>query len=73
MNARLSHLLAEAESRLPEPEQELLADIVETFLASREDPEPFTPEELDHIRRLESEPFVEADPEEVAAFFARRG
>jgi hypothetical protein len=72
MNARLHHLLAEAES-LPEAEQDLLADLVESFMASHAGSDLFTPEELEHIRRLESEPFVEADPDEVAAFFARRG
>jgi hypothetical protein len=72
MNVRLQSLLAEAES-LPEDDQDDLVELVETFLAARNEAATFTPEELEHIRRIEAEPFVEADPAEVAAFFARRG
>ncbi len=71
MNARLQHLLAEAET-LPEAEQDDLADLVESFLAHHSDEAVFTPEELEHIARIEAEPFVEADPKEIAAIFARR-
>lgn len=71
MNARLSYLLAEAEARLLEAEQDDLADLVASYLDSH-GAAPFTAEELAHLDRLVAEPFVEADPAEVAAIFARR-
>lgn len=71
MTPRLQTLLAEAAS-LPEDEQDALADKVEAFLAIRDEAATFTPEEMAHVDRIAAEPFVEADPEELAALFGRR-
>lgn len=73
MNARIRSLTAAAESRLPGPDQDDLADLMEEFVASRSGPLDFTPEELAHLRMVDAEPFIPADPDAIAALFARRG
>lgn len=73
MNARLQDLIVEAEARLGPEAQERLAAVVESFMATWAEPADFTPEEMDHLRTLDREPFVAADPAEVEAFFAQRG
>ena len=72
MNARIRSLTAAAEARLPEPDQDDLANLMEEFVAGRSDPVAFTPEEWAHLRVVDAEPFVPADPGDVAALFARR-
>jgi hypothetical protein len=69
MNARLHTLLTDAEARLAPEDQDALADLIEAFVENRDDDPHFTAEELAHIRRLDAEPFVEADPVRVAALF----
>ena len=71
MNARLQTLFTDAESLLDPESQEELADMLEAFLSNRTEDPGFTPEELEHLKRLSEEPFVPASPEEVAAFFRR--
>jgi hypothetical protein len=73
MNARLKSLLRTAETRLAPADQAELADLPESFVASHEGDPDFTPEELDRLRRIDTEPFTAADPAAVAALFARRG
>lgn len=70
MNVRLQTLLAEAETQLSEEEKEGLADVIADYLADSGEPF-FTPEEIEEIDRLESEPLELADPAEVEALFAR--
>lgn len=72
MTVNLRQLVAEAEAVLSEADQEDLAHLIESFLSSAEGAADFTPEELEHIRRISAEPFVPADPARVAAFFAGR-
>lgn len=71
MNARLQTLFTDAESLLDPESQEELADMLEAFLSNRTEDPGLTPEELTHVKRLEQEPFVEADPDRVAALFRR--
>ena len=71
MNQRLHSLLAEAEAQLAPEDQERLAEMLEAFVANNATLPDFTPEELEHLRMIEAEPFVAADPAEVAAYFAR--
>lgn len=73
MNARIRTLIDTAEARLPGPDQDDLADLLEEFVAARSAPADFTPDELARLRRIDAEPFVPADPAAVAALFARRG
>lgn len=72
MNARLQTLLAEAEA-LPEPEQDLLADVIEDFLADPADAAILSAEESAEIDHMLSKPLELADPAEVEAVFARHG
>lgn len=71
MNARLKHLLDEAEARLDTVAQDHLGDMVEAFVSTWNGPSDFTPEERAHLANVASEPFHPAPPEAVAAFFAR--
>lgn len=71
--SRLQTLIAEAEATLPEPERDTLADLVESFMAARAGAALVTPEELEEFKRIDAEPDDLASPEEVAAFFGRRG
>ena len=73
MNARLKPLLAAAETRLAPADQDDLADLLEAFLADRDDDPAFTADERAHLRRSGTEPFVEADPAHIAALFNRIG
>lgn len=73
MNARLHDLIVEAEAKLAPEERELLAEIVETFVANRTTALEFTPEEMERLREIDAEPFVPADPAEVEAFFRQHG
>lgn len=73
MNARLQTLLHDAETRLAAPDQSRLADLVEAFVATHDDPAPFTPEERAHLALIDTEPFIAADPAAVAATFGKRG
>jgi hypothetical protein len=71
MNARLAPLIDEARAALSAADQDRLADLIETYLASRV-PEPgFTEDELAEIRRRHDEPFDPATDDEVREFFAR--
>ena len=70
---RLQALIAEAEATLPEPERDALADLVASFMGIHDGSDLVTPEELEELQRIEAEPDDLASPEEVAAFFARRG
>ena len=72
MNARIRSLIDTAEARLPGPDQDDLADLMEDFVASRSAPIDFTPDEWAHLKRIDAEPFTPADPAVVAALFARR-
>lgn len=83
MNARLHHLIVEAEAKLGAEAQERLAEVVETFVATwstvgelpgGELPGgEFTPEEMARLREIDAEPFEAVDPAEVEAVFRRRG
>ena len=73
MNARLQSLIRDAEMRLATPDQTRLAELVEAFVTTHEDPAPFTPEERAHLALIDAEPFDPADPDAVAAIFGRRG
>ena len=73
MNAHLHDLIDHAEARLGEADRDKLAALLEAFLATHEGEELFTEEERAHLARLDAEPFEPADPDEVVAFFARRG
>jgi len=46
---------------------------LEDFVALHDGAPHFTFEELDHLKRVDAEPFAPADPAEVAALFAGRG
>lgn len=72
MNARLQDLIVEAGARLGPEAQERLVEVLESFVATWAEPPDFTPDEMDHLRALDREPFVAADPAEVEAIFARR-
>ena len=71
MNARIRTLVEAAEACLPEGEQDDLADILEEFVASRSMKLDFTAAELEHLKIVAAEPFVAADPDELAKLFAR--
>ncbi|MGQ0563729.1 MAG: hypothetical protein ACT4OK_01475 [Gemmobacter sp.] len=73
MNARIRSLIDTAEARLPDRDQDDLADLLEEFVASRSAHAEFTTDEWAHLLRVDAEPFIPADPAEVAAVFARRG
>lgn len=60
-----------AESALPEPGRGALADLVASFLTAHDGSAPFTPEEMDDLRRIDAEPDDLAPRDEVTAFFAR--
>ena len=73
MNAHLENSLHSAEKVLSEAGQEVLAHIIEAFTQNYglKAEANFSDDELTEIHQLASEPFVEADPKEVAAFFAQ--
>lgn len=73
MNARLHTLILDAETNLDLPDQERLAQLVEAFVTTHQDPTPFSPEERAHLALIDAEPFDPADPAAVAATFGRRG
>ncbi len=73
MNARLKDLIVEAEAKLGSEAQARLAEVVEAFVASWSEEVAFTPEEMARLREIDTEPFEQADPAEVEAFFRRRG
>ena len=73
MNARLKTLLHSAETRLAPADQAELADLMESFVATHAGASDFSAEELDHLRQIDLEPFVAADPAAVAALFAWHG
>ena len=71
-NQPLTTLLQSAEA-LNVADRSRLTELVEGFLATRQTPATFTPEEQAHIQSLDKAPFDPAEAEEVAALFARRG
>ncbi len=73
MNARLHSLILDAETHLDAPDQDRLAELVEAFVTTHQDPAPFTPEERAHLTLIDAEPFDPADPDAVASTFGRRG
>lgn len=75
MNARLRRTVETAETCLPEEGQEELACLMELFMANfRRDPaQDFSQVEWEELRRTAAEPFSEADPAEVEAFYTRNG
>jgi len=73
MDDRLTTLLERAETCLDAPARAALAEIVDAFIATHQGAPDFTGSEIAHLRHIESEPFVPADPQAVAALFARRG
>lgn len=70
---RLQTLIADAEATLPEPDRDLLADLVESFMAAQAGAALFTAEELEDLKRIDAEPDDLVSPEEVAAVLAGRG
>jgi hypothetical protein len=64
MNMRLQSLLNEAEGRLAQAEQDRLAELVETFLATTGPEADFTTQELADLRALEAAPVELASEEE---------
>ena len=73
MEDRLHTLMERADSCLDAPSRATLAEIVDGFIATHAGAPDFTEEERAHLRRIDAEPFTPADPEAVAALFARRG
>ena len=72
MTVRLHTLVAEAEAALTAEDQARLAELVEAFVATHQEGQDFSAEELADLARLDAGPTVPADPAEVAALFARR-
>ena len=72
MNARIRSLIDTAEARLPGPDQDDLADLMEEFVAARSAPIEFTADEWALLKQIDAEPFIPADTSAVAAVFARR-
>lgn len=68
----LHTLVEEAEAALGPGARARLAGLIESFVATHEGAEPFTDDERAHLARLDAEPFEPADPEAVAALFARK-
>ena len=73
MDDRLNTLLERADICLDATSRATLAEIVDAFISTHQGTQDFTDAELAHLRDVESEPFVPADPQAVAALFARRG
>jgi len=73
MDDRLHTLLERAETCLDATSRATLAEIVDAFIITHQGAQCFTEAELRHLRHVDSEPFVPADPQAVAALFARRG
>lgn len=73
MSMRLHDLIEVAETRLSAPEQERLAALVESFVSNHADMAAFTKAELTHLREIDAEPFVAADPEALGRLFSRIG
>ena len=62
-----------AAGALQDPVERLrLAHLIAAFLAAQDGAHGFTPEEMAHLRVIDAEPFIPADPAEVAALFGRR-
>ena len=72
MNVRLKTLLSEAEARLDPAAQDRLGDVVEAFVSTWAEADPFTSEELAHLERIAAEPFEPAAADEVASLLGRR-
>jgi len=72
MNARIRSLVQTVETSLESRDQDDLAVLMEEFVAARHLPADFTAEERQDLRRIDAEPFIEADRASVAAVFARR-
>ncbi|MET4127851.1 hypothetical protein [Roseovarius sp. MBR-6] len=62
-----------AETCLDAPSRATLAEIVDGFIATHAGPQDFTPQELAHVRKIGTEPFVPADPQALTSLFGRRG
>lgn len=71
MNARIDTILAEARTALSPEEQDRLADLIESYVATHSALPAFTPEELAELKRRHDEPFDPAPEHEVTDFFAR--
>lgn len=72
MNARIRSLVAAAEAKLSAADQDSLADVLQAFIDARSDDAGFSEGELAHLRDVDQEPFVPADPKAVSAYFGRR-
>ena len=72
MTDPLHTLVDKAKAALGPEAQARLAGLIESFVATHEGAEPFTGDERAHLARLDAEPFDSADPEAVAALFARK-
>ncbi len=70
MNTELKSSMEHAEALLNERDKSRLAELVEAAVASWSAGEAFPNAEIEHLRVVAEEPFVAADPEEVAALFA---
>ena len=71
MNAILKQTLELAEAKLGEREQARLAELVGEAVENWSAPVSFSPEELEHLRMVASEPFEPADPKEVKTLFEK--
>ena len=71
MNAILKQTLELAEAKLGEREQARLVELVGEAVENWSVPAAFSPAELEHLRKLASETFEAADPEEVKALFEK--
>jgi hypothetical protein len=69
----LKPLLHTAETRLTPGDRTKLADLIAAFIATHEDHTDFTPEDRAHLDLPDRDPFIAADPAEIAALFSRRG
>ncbi|MEM6932221.1 MAG: hypothetical protein AAF526_01410 [Pseudomonadota bacterium] len=67
----MTEIAVRAEAALDAGAQSELAEIIRDFVAVRQTPEPFTPDEMTHLRAVDAEPFVAADPAAVQAVFDR--
>lgn len=75
MNTRLKNSIDAAERSLPNDGQEQLAALIDLFTVNfkRTPDADFSAEELEHLKNVADEPFVEADQKAVAAIFAKHG
>ena len=71
MNVLLQKALGEAEAALDDAAQSRLAELIRSAVVTWDGGAAFSDEEMARLKRLDAEPFVEADAGSVAEVFAR--